>query len=79
MITAAEAREISKINDLSHVYSLISDAAHRGEYNVKCDAISKGNCEVLRLKGYKVKFVDEFGMYGGSIGVHCEISWRDAE
>ena len=74
MITAQEAREISKINDLSHVYSLISDAAHRGEYSAKCDAISKENCEVLGKQGYKVEIVEINGALR-----YFRISWRDAE
>ena len=75
MITAQEAREISKVNDLSYVYSLISQAAHRGEYIAECNAISKENCEVLGKQGYKVEIVE----IGGARMSHryFRISWRD--
>ena len=73
-MTAEEAREISKANDLSHVYSLVSRAAHRGEYIAKCDAISKENCEVLGKQGYKVEIVEINGALR-----YFRISWRDAE
>ena len=79
MITAAEAREISKVNDLSYVYSLISQAAHRGEYRAECDKISKENCEVLGKQGYEVEIEENFDILGRRADKHFRISWRDAE
>ena len=79
MMTAEEAREISKVNDLSYVYSLISDAAHRGEYRAECDAISKENCEVLGKQGYKVEIVEKYDMLSRIADNHFRISWRYAE
>lgn len=77
MILAQEAREISKANDLTYVYSLIIQAAHRGEYIAKCDAISNENIDVLGKQGYKVEIVE----IGGARMSHryFRISWRDTE
>ena len=76
-MTAQEAREISKANDLSHVYSLIIQAAHRGEYSAKCDAISNENIDVLGKQGYKVEIVEISGARMSHR--YVRISWRDAE
>ena len=76
-MTAQEAREISKVNDLSYVYSLITQAAHKGEYMVSVDDLSEENRIALVQQGYKVRIIDICG--ARSYRRYFEISWRDKE
>ena len=77
-MTAQEAAEISKHNDLSSVYTLISNAAHKGEYMVKVKDISAENINVLAMQGYKVELIDDYDLLERIVGKHVKISWRDA-
>jgi hypothetical protein len=68
-MTAQEAREISKRNDLSSVYALISNAAYKGEYSVSTSKLNKENTKALLSQGYCIN----------NIEIGCIISWRDVE
>lgn len=76
MITASEARIISKKNDLSGLYKLIDDAAHAGEYSIKYNDLSRRNCEYLELQGFKVNRKQNEDLYGRVVKSYYEVSWK---